>query len=95
MWADFSTIIKDISPEDFPECKSVEDIYTTTEEIQKMQAADGTLCALNRIEPYLDRLREYAAVIRAFAEVKPEMMFLIWVCKPIVGDRNGYSLTRY
>ncbi|KAF2179185.1 hypothetical protein K469DRAFT_801445 [Zopfia rhizophila CBS 207.26] len=75
---DFLAMIKDLEPADFSGCKSVDDIYTAAEKIQKSQAADGTLCALKRISPYIDRLSEYVAVIEVLAEVKSEMIFLIW-----------------
>lgn len=40
--------------------------------------AKGHLRDLQKISPYLDCLKEYSAVIEVFAQVKPDIIALIW-----------------
>lgn len=64
---------------DFSHFTSIQDVYSTTEDIQKEQSKSGTLRNLRKIQPYLDTLTHYAGVIETFAQVKPDMISLIWV----------------
>ncbi|KAK8054923.1 hypothetical protein PG993_000150 [Apiospora rasikravindrae] len=57
---------------------TVDQIYNATDAIQKEQAAKGHLRHLQKISPYLDCLGQYAAVIEVFAQVKPDIVALIW-----------------
>jgi hypothetical protein len=48
------------------------------EKLQDEQAKQGRLRHLRRIEPYLERLRQYNEVINTFVQVKPDILALIW-----------------
>jgi hypothetical protein len=48
---------------DFSQFTSINDVYNTTETIQREQHKSGTLQGLNRIRPYLDCLSQYSGVI--------------------------------
>jgi hypothetical protein len=57
---------------------SVEEVYNATDKLQEEQGNHGHLRHLSKIEPYLIRLGEYAAVIEQFVQVKPDLLSLIW-----------------
>ncbi|KAF2138225.1 uncharacterized protein K452DRAFT_90147 [Aplosporella prunicola CBS 121167] len=57
---------------------SISEVYDATEEIQNEQSKSGTLRNLRMIQPYLDCLNHYAGVIETFAQVKPDVISLIW-----------------
>jgi hypothetical protein len=63
----------------FAQFGTIEHVYDAITKIQKEQAKSKTLVALKRIEPYLVGLNEYVGVIDTFAQVKPEILCLIWV----------------
>jgi len=64
----------------FSQFTSINDVYNTTDTIQKEQSRSGTLQSLNRIRPYLDCLSQYVGVVDTFAQAKPDILCLIWVC---------------
>ncbi|RAH68765.1 NACHT domain protein [Aspergillus aculeatinus CBS 121060] len=57
---------------------SIDEVYDLTDQLQAEQGRKGHLRHLAKIEPYLNRLRDYAAVIENFVQIKPEIMALIW-----------------
>ncbi|PYI24427.1 hypothetical protein BO99DRAFT_92751 [Aspergillus violaceofuscus CBS 115571] len=57
---------------------SINEVYDLTDQLQAEQGRKGHLRHLAKIEPYLNRLRDYAAVIENFVQIKPEVMALIW-----------------
>ncbi|PYI36155.1 NACHT domain protein [Aspergillus indologenus CBS 114.80] len=57
---------------------SIDVVYDLTDQLQAEQGRKGHLRHLAKIEPYLNRLRDYAAVIENFVQIKPEVMALIW-----------------
>ncbi|RAH81606.1 NACHT domain protein [Aspergillus japonicus CBS 114.51] len=57
---------------------SIDEVYDLTDQLQAEQGRKGHLRHLAKIEPYLNRLRDYAAVIENFVQIKPEVMALIW-----------------
>ncbi|KAL3459558.1 hypothetical protein BJX64DRAFT_301165 [Aspergillus heterothallicus] len=58
--------------------RSIDEVYDLTRNLQAKQDKKGHLRQLARIEPYLNRLREYSAVIEVFMQVQPEIIALIW-----------------
>jgi hypothetical protein len=58
--------------------KTIGEVYDFTDKLQEEQAKNGHLRHLAKIEPYLEGLREYAKVIEIFAQVKPDILCLIW-----------------
>ena len=57
---------------------SIDQVYDFTDRLQNEQAKTNHLRHLAKIEPYLERLREYARVIEVFAQVNPDILCLIW-----------------
>lgn len=57
---------------------SIDEVYTFTYRLQNDQSKRQGLRNLSKIKPYLDRLKEYAAVIEVFVQAKPDVLALIW-----------------
>lgn len=57
---------------------SIDKVYDLTDKLQADQGRKGHLRHLAKIEPYLNRLREYTGAIDTFVQVPPEIMALIW-----------------
>jgi hypothetical protein len=57
---------------------SMKQVYDVAQRIQEEQGKTGSLRHLRKIEPYLQRLRQFQSVIDAFVHVKPDMLALIW-----------------
>jgi hypothetical protein len=80
----FLADLKDGNVYNFSQYASIDDVYDATEKIQQEQNKSGTLQGLNRIRPYLDCLRQYVDVINTFAQVKADILCLIWVCNSLL-----------
>ncbi|ERF71684.1 hypothetical protein EPUS_08997 [Endocarpon pusillum Z07020] len=57
---------------------SIDEVYDATDKLQEEQAKNGHLRHLSKIEPYLERLREYSGAIDTFVQTKPNVLALIW-----------------
>jgi hypothetical protein len=57
---------------------TIEEVYDSMEKYQKEQFKTTQLRHLQRIQPFLNRLKEYAGVIEVFVQVKPDILALIW-----------------
>ncbi|UPL01667.1 hypothetical protein LCI18_012601 [Fusarium solani-melongenae] len=57
---------------------SIDQVYDATDQLQKEQSKTGRLRHLSKIEPFLDRLREYSGVVETFVQAKPDILALIW-----------------
>ncbi|KAK2764389.1 hypothetical protein FQN54_009083 [Arachnomyces sp. PD_36] len=57
---------------------SIEEVYDAAEKLQQEQSQRDHLRNLRKIEPYLERLRQYADVINTFVQAKAEILALIW-----------------
>lgn len=55
---------------------TVDEVYDATDRLQLDQAAK--LCHLRRIQPYLNRLQQFASAIEVFVQVKPDVLALLW-----------------
>ncbi|KAH0565251.1 hypothetical protein GP486_001348 [Trichoglossum hirsutum] len=55
-----------------------EDVYDALERLQEEQGKRGRLRHLRKIDPYLERLRQYSEVINTFVQAKAEILALIW-----------------
>lgn len=64
--------------DEISKCHSVEAVYDATDAIQKERGQRGLLRNLKKIEPFLDGLRSYAAVIEVFIQAKQDVLALIW-----------------
>ena len=60
------------------ETTSIVQVYAFTDQLQREQARTGRLRHLSKIQPYLERLRDYTGAIDTFVQVKPEVLALIW-----------------
>jgi hypothetical protein len=56
----------------------IEEVYDAAEKLQEEQAKRGRLRHLRRIDPYLERLRQYSEVIETFVQAKSDILALIW-----------------
>src|SRR5436190_4805978 len=56
----------------------IEEVYDAADKLQKQQAKRGHLRHLRKIEPYLERLRQYSDVINTFVQAKADILALIW-----------------
>lgn len=54
---------------------SIDEVYDATD---KLQATPGHLRHLSKIEPYLERLRDYSGAIDTLVQAKPDVLALIW-----------------
>ncbi|KAI0847594.1 hypothetical protein F5Y00DRAFT_271106 [Daldinia vernicosa] len=75
---DFKKSLKNPALYDFSKINSPDDVIDEAIRIQKQQAKTKTLRGLKRIDPLINGLKEYAAVIEVFVQVKPDIMGLIW-----------------
>ncbi|KAJ4235469.1 hypothetical protein NW757_013510 [Fusarium falciforme] len=57
---------------------SIDQVYDATDKLQKDQSKNGRLRHLSKIEPFLNRLREYSSVVDTFVQAKPDILALIW-----------------
>lgn len=57
---------------------SIDEVYDATDKLQKDQAKSGHLRHLSKIEPYLERLRDYSGAIDTLVQAKPDVLALIW-----------------
>ena len=58
---------------------TIEDVWKVAVDIQERQAKRRELGNMNKIQPYLDGLKQYGDVIGVFVSSKPEILALIWV----------------
>ena len=58
---------------------TIDDVWTEVETIQDEQSARRSLRNMKRIEPFINGLRNYSAVLEVFVQAKPEIMAFIWV----------------
>lgn len=64
--------------EEISKISSIEAVYDATDAIQKERGQRGLLRNLKKIEPFLNGLRNYAAVIEVFVQSKQDVLSLIW-----------------
>ena len=65
--------------EAFSKFTSIDNLYDATDEIQKEQAKTRTLQNLNKIQPYVECLNQYAGVLDTVVQIKPDFLAIIWV----------------
>ena len=58
---------------------TIEDVWKVAVDIQGKQGKQRELGNMNKIQPYLDGLKQYGDVIGVFVSSKPEILALIWV----------------
>ena len=58
---------------------TIDDVWTEVERIQDEQGARRSLKNMKRIEPFINGLKNYSAVVEVFVQAKPEIMAFIWV----------------
>ncbi|OTB12629.1 hypothetical protein K445DRAFT_65837 [Daldinia sp. EC12] len=75
---DFKKSLKNPSLYDFSKINSPDDVMREAAKIENEQRKTKTLRGLRRIEPLINGLKEYAAVIEVFVQAQPEIMSLIW-----------------
>ncbi|KAK5451734.1 hypothetical protein LTS15_007994 [Exophiala xenobiotica] len=64
--------------EEISKTKTIDEVYDATDALQKEQAKKGHLRHLSKIAPFLNRLKEYTAVIEVFVQSKQDILSLIW-----------------
>ncbi|RSL59358.1 hypothetical protein CEP54_007309 [Fusarium duplospermum] len=57
---------------------SIGQVYDGIDELQKEQSKNGRLRHLSKIEPFLDRLKDYAGAVDTFVQAEPDILALIW-----------------
>ena len=57
---------------------SIDQLYDVPDKLQEEQAKIGHLRHLSKIEPYLERLRDYVGAIDTFVQIKPDVLAIIW-----------------
>ncbi|KAI1372550.1 hypothetical protein F4677DRAFT_462875 [Hypoxylon crocopeplum] len=57
---------------------TIDDIWGYTDQLQSDQGHQGRLRGLRKIQPYLERLQEYAGIVEVFVQVKPDILALVW-----------------
>ncbi|KAH7009779.1 NACHT domain protein [Ilyonectria destructans] len=60
------------------ETKTVDQVYDAMEQLQAEQAKKNAMGHLSKIFPYLERLQEYGRILDTFAQVKPDVLCLLW-----------------
>ncbi|KAI1457992.1 hypothetical protein F4805DRAFT_474716 [Annulohypoxylon moriforme] len=75
---DFKRSLKNPALYDFEKLTSIEDVLEEAKKIERQQAKTRTLRGLRRIQPLINGLKEYSAIIEVFAQAKPDIMSLIW-----------------
>ncbi|KAI4861312.1 hypothetical protein F4820DRAFT_461052 [Hypoxylon rubiginosum] len=75
---DFRRSLKNPALYDFSKIVQIDDVYDEARKIQSEQAKTKTLRGLKRLEPLINGLKEYSAVVEVFIQVKPDVMSLIW-----------------
>ena len=58
---------------------TIEGVWKVAADIQEKQAKRRELGNMNKIRPYLDRLKRYDDVIKVFVSSNPKILALIWV----------------
>ena len=62
---------------------TLDDVWAELMKIQSEQGARRSLQNLARIEPFINGLKKYSAVIEIFVQARPEFMAFIWVVQLI------------
>ncbi|KAI2471029.1 hypothetical protein F4781DRAFT_388511 [Annulohypoxylon bovei var. microspora] len=75
---DFKRSLKNPALYDFSKITSIDDVLDEAKKIERQQAQTRTLRGLKRVQPLINGLKEYSAIIEVFAQVKPDIMSLIW-----------------
>ncbi|KAK0617622.1 hypothetical protein B0T14DRAFT_569112 [Immersiella caudata] len=76
---------------------TIDEVYDAAREYQDEQVkTSGGIRNLQRIQPLLDHLKEYAAVIEVFVQVQPDILALIWgpiklLLQLVSGWNQGYD----
>ncbi|KAK6957593.1 hypothetical protein Daesc_000380 [Daldinia eschscholtzii] len=81
---DFKKSLKNPSLYDFSKINSPDDVMREAAKIEREQRKTKTLRGLRRIEPLINGLKEYAAVIEVFVQAKPEIMSLVWISSAVI-----------
>lgn len=63
----------------FHHLTSEKEVWSLVEELQNEQGSRDALRNMNRIEPFINGMAQYASVIEVFLQAKPEIMALVWV----------------
>ena len=58
---------------------TIDEVWDEVMKIQSEQGARRSLQNIARIEPFINGLKKYSAVIEVFVQANPELMALIWV----------------
>ncbi|KAK0630428.1 hypothetical protein B0T17DRAFT_607368 [Bombardia bombarda] len=58
--------------------RSIDEVYDATDALQREQAKNGRLRHLSKIQPFLERLRDYSGALDTFVQLKPDILSLIW-----------------
>jgi hypothetical protein len=64
---------------DFSQVSNANDVIDAAIAIQQQQAKTKTFRGLARIKPFITVLQDYSGVVDTFAQVKPDILCLIWV----------------
>ncbi|RGP72615.1 nacht domain [Fusarium longipes] len=76
---EFKDKLKDSSLYDqILQTSSIEQAYNDIKTLQDKQVKSGRLRHFSKIDPFLNRLREYSSSIEVFVQAKPDILALVW-----------------
>ncbi|KAI1379439.1 hypothetical protein F4677DRAFT_332829 [Hypoxylon crocopeplum] len=75
---EFKQSLKNPALYDFSKISSIDDVLDEVMKIEREQAKTKTLRGLKRLEPLINGLKEYSAIIEVFVQAKPDVMSFIW-----------------
>lgn len=64
--------------EEILQTQTIDQVYDTTAKLQEEQRVGSRMRHLSKVQPYLNRLNEYASAVEVFVQVKPDILALIW-----------------
>jgi hypothetical protein len=78
---EFKTRLTDQEKSTF-QVTTLKDLHITIETIQRQQASDKRLRGMQRLEVFLEGMKEYDKVIQVFVNSTPLLAF-VWVCEEL------------
>ena len=89
--SDFDDAVRDFQGEfrdqelfDFNALHTADDLYSEIQKTQEEQGRNKQLRNMRKIQPLLDCLEHYSSVLETFVQVKPSVVALIWVSRPVI-----------
>ncbi len=81
--SDFQDEVDDQELFDIDAIQTADDLYKEIEKTQEEQGRNRQLRNMKQMAPLIECLEHYSSVLDTFVQVKPAVLALIWVCRPI------------